>query len=60
MRILILVCGILGIALFTAFLGFMLWWVRALPLIIIVAVCTALLIYDFVQTLRFGENGGQR
>jgi hypothetical protein len=60
MRILILVCGILGIALFTAFLGFMLWWVRALPLIIIVAVCTALLIYDFVQTLRFGENGGRR
>lgn len=60
MRILILVCGIVGIALFTAFLGFMLWWVRALPLIVIVAVCTALLIYDFVQTLRFGENSGRR
>ena len=60
MKILVLVCGIVGIALFTAFLGFMLWWVRALPLIVIVAVCTALLIFDFVQTLRFGENGGRR
>jgi hypothetical protein len=60
MKILTLVCGIVGIALFAAFLGFMLWWVKALPLIIIVACCTALLLYDFVQTLRFGENREQR
>jgi hypothetical protein len=59
MNILTLVCGIVGIALFAAFLGFMLWWVKALPLIIIVALCTVLLLYDFVQTLRFGENGGR-
>ena len=59
MNILTLVCGIVGIALFAAFLGFMLWWVKALPLIIIVALCTVLLLYDFVQTLRLGENGGR-
>jgi hypothetical protein len=60
MKILTLVCGMIGILLFAAFLGFMLWWVKALPLIIIVAVCTALLVYDLVQTLRFGENDGGR
>ena len=43
-----------------AFLGFMLWWVKALPLIIIVAVTMALLIYDFVYTLRHGEGGRAR
>jgi hypothetical protein len=60
MKILTLVCGMIGILLFAAFLGFMLWWVKALPLIIIVAVCTALLVYDLVQTLRFGKNDGGR
>lgn len=53
-------CGVIGIAMFVAFLGFMLIWVPAPPLIVIVAVCTALLIYDFVQTLRFGENDPRR
>ena len=59
MKTLTFICGIIGIALFTGFLGFMLWWVKALPLIIIVTVCTALLVYDFVQTLRFGDKGGR-
>ena len=44
----------------TAFLGFMVVWVPAPPLIIIVVVVMALLIYDFVQTLRFGESGPGR
>jgi hypothetical protein len=52
-----LITGIIGIALFVAFLGFMLIWVKAVPLIFIVAVVTALLVYDFVQTLRAGESG---
>lgn len=52
--------GIIGIAMFIGFLGFMLVWVPAPPLIIIVVVCTLLLIYDFVQTLRFGENSPDR
>jgi hypothetical protein len=52
----VFVSGIVGIALYVAFLGFMLWWVPAPPLIVIVVLCTALLAFDFIQTLRFGEN----
>jgi hypothetical protein len=55
-----LIAGILGISMLAAFLGIMLWWVKALPLIIIVVVVLVLLIYDFVQTLRFGESGPGR
>jgi hypothetical protein len=54
------ICGAVGIAMYAAFLGFMLWWVKAPPLIIIVAAVTALLLYDFIQTVRFGENGARR
>jgi hypothetical protein len=54
------ICGLIGIALWAGFLGFMLIWVPATPLIIIVLVCTALLVFDFVQTLRYGETAGQR
>ena len=53
-----LVTGMIGIAMVLGFLGIMLWWVKALPLIIIVVVVMALLIYDFVLTLR-EERGSQ-
>ena len=56
----VFISGIIGIAMFVGFLGFMLVWVPAPPLIVIVVVCTLLLIYDFVQTLRFGENSPDR
>ena len=52
-----LITGIVGIAMLVAFLGFMLVWVKAIPLIIIVVLVVVLLIYDFVQTLRAGESG---
>jgi hypothetical protein len=52
-----LITGIIGIAMVVAFLGFMLVWVKAVPLIIIVVVAVALLVYDFIQTLRAGESG---
>jgi hypothetical protein len=55
-----LIAGIIGIGMLATFLGIMLWWVKALPLIIIVVLVMALLIYDFVQTLRFGESGPGR
>jgi len=55
-----LISGVIGIGALAAFLGFMLVWVPALPLIIIVVVVMALLLYDFVQTLRFGESGPGR
>jgi hypothetical protein len=52
--------GIIGIAMLLAFTGFMLWWVPAPPLITIVAVVLCLLLYDFVQTLRYGETSPKR
>ena len=52
-----LITGLIGIAMLVAFLGFMVIWVNAIPLIIIVVVVVALLVYDFVQTLRAGESG---
>lgn len=55
------VTGVIGIAGVAAFLGIMLWWVKALPLIIIVVFVMALLLTDFVQSLRAGNgNGGGR
>jgi Asp-tRNA(Asn)/Glu-tRNA(Gln) amidotransferase A subunit family amidase len=42
------------------FLGILIWWIKALPLTIIVVGVVLLLVYDFVQTLRYGENGAGR
>jgi hypothetical protein len=56
----VLLPGIIGISGLLAFLGIMLWWTRALPLIIIVLVVLSLLIYDWVQTMRFGESNPGR
>jgi len=53
------ISGIIGIAMVIAFLGVMVVWVPAPPLIIIVVFVMALLIWDFIQTLRHGENGGK-
>ena len=55
-----LFAGIIGIALVVTFLGIMVWWVQALPLIIIIVFVLALLIYDWIKTLRFGESGPGR
>ena len=54
------VTGVIGIAMLVIFLGFMVWWVKALPLIIIIVGVLLLLLYDFVRTLRFGANGASR
>jgi hypothetical protein len=51
------VSGVIGIAMVCAFLGVMLVWVPAPPLIIIVVGVMLLLIWDFIQTLRYGEDG---
>ena len=52
----LLISGLIGIALLATFLGIMVWWVKALPLIIIVVGVLALLIFDFVQELRAASN----
>ena len=55
-----LVTGIVGIAMLVMFLGFLVWWIKALPFTIIVVAVVLLLLYDFVQTLRAGNSGAQR
>ena len=52
-----LVTGIIGIAGIIAFLGILLWWIKALPLIIICIAVMLLLLWDFVQTVRTGNGG---
>jgi hypothetical protein len=47
-----LITGLIGISMIVIFMGFMLVWVKALPLIIICVVVAALLIYDFYLSLR--------
>jgi hypothetical protein len=42
------------------FLGILVWWIKALPLIIIVVGVVALLLIDFVQSLRTGNSNGGR
>ena len=54
------VTGIIGIVGLCLFLGIMLWWIKALPLIIIVGLVVALLVYDFVQSLRTGNSNGAK
>jgi hypothetical protein len=51
-----LITGIIGILMICAFLGFMLVWVKALPLIVIVVVSISLLVYDFIDAVRSGES----
>jgi len=56
----LLITGLIGIALLATFLGIMVWWVKAVPLIVIVVGVLALLIYDFVQELRAASKGAAR
>jgi len=51
-----IITGIIGIALVVCFLTFMLIWVPAPPLIIIVVFVMGLLIRDFIQSLRAGNG----
>jgi len=55
-----LITGIIGIGMFVAFLGFLIVWVPAPPLIIIVVGVSALLIYDFVNELRTQVKNARR
>jgi hypothetical protein len=50
------ITGFIGIGLLVTFLGFMLVWVPAPPLIIIMVGVTLLLVWDFVQTIRHGDS----
>jgi len=54
-----LITGLLGMIGVTIFMGIMLWWVPAPPLIIICLVVGTLMVIDFVSTLKFGNNGSK-
>lgn len=54
------VAGIIGIAMVMIFLGIMLWWVKVLPLFLIMVGVMALLVWDWVNTLRYGVTGSGR
>ena len=51
------ITGLIGVAGVLAFLGILLWWIKALPLIIICVVVMALLVWDFYNSLRANGNG---
>ncbi|MDQ8729671.1 hypothetical protein [Bradyrhizobium sp. LHD-71] len=53
-----LVTGIIGIAGVFAFLGLLLWWIKALPLILICVLVMLLLVYDFWKSLREANGNG--
>ncbi len=55
-----LIAGVIGIGTLAAFLGFMIIWVPAPPLIIIVILALALLSYDFVMELRTESRRAKR
>jgi membrane protein implicated in regulation of membrane protease activity len=54
------VTGIIGIAMVCTFLGIMAWWIKEVSFTIIVIAVMAMLLYDFVQTLRHGDSLGGR
>ena len=55
-----LITGVIGLAMVMTFLGFMVIWVKAIPLIIIVVGVMILAVVDFVQSVRAGENSVSR
>ena len=55
-----IVNGIIGIVLLFAFLGVLIWWIKSVPLTVIVVCSLLVMLYEFVQTLRHGEDGAPR
>ena len=52
-----IVTGLIGVAGLLAFLGILLWWIKAPPLIIICLVVAGFVIYDFWDSLRANGDG---
>jgi CHASE2 domain-containing sensor protein len=50
------ITGLIGIAGVCVFLGILLWWIKAVPLIIIGVLVMALLIWDFYKSLQADDN----
>jgi len=54
-----LITGVIGLVMMATFLGFLVWWLKALPLTIIVIFVVLLLAVDLVQSLRPANNGSR-
>ena len=54
------VTGLTGIVMLVAFLGTLVWWIKALPFTIIVFAVLLMAVYDFVQALRHGDKSPKR
>lgn len=52
-----IVTGLVGVLGLMAFLGILLWWIKAPPLIIICLVVVGFVLYDFWDSLRTSGNG---
>ncbi|MCP3390072.1 hypothetical protein NLM27_14935 [Bradyrhizobium sp. CCGB12] len=52
------ITGLIGLALVLTFLGILVVWIKAIPLIIIVVSVMMLAVLDFVRSLR--TNGAHR
>ncbi|MGE0153076.1 MAG: hypothetical protein AB7R90_10690 [Reyranellaceae bacterium] len=55
----LLVPGILGIAILTMFLGFLLGKILAIPLIVIAVGVILMLVYDFYLEIRAARGNGK-
>ena len=55
-----IVTGVIGVILLFGFLGILIWWIKSIPLTIIVVLSVQVMLYDFVQTMRHGEDGAPR
>ncbi len=55
-----IVTGVVGIVLLVAFLGVLVWWIKSVPLTVIVVCSLLVMLYDFVKTMRHGEDGAPR
>lgn len=55
-----IITGLIGMALMIGFLGIFVFWTKALPLIIIILVVVALMVYDFWQEVRAQSNSPYR
>lgn len=52
-----LIAGTAGIVLVCGFLGILMAWIKAPPLVIIMLAVIAMMIYDFIKTMRENSDG---
>ena len=50
------VTGIVGIVVVSAFLGFLMWWLKAIPLVVIMLGVIGLMVYDVVCAVRGNDS----